>query len=390
MARVTKTKKTAPAPVAVSPHARLKALSDVADEFKSWGPGREVLTPVRSVPTVFPQFDVATRVKGLPIQRVNLVHGPSNHGKTVFLLGLGRSFLERNHFYFHVDAEMTTPEPWVVENLREFSTRATFRAIRPRNYEETADAVRSACTTLEKLRAGGHIPEDTTALFGIDSLQKLIPKDYLAKLSAAAKDGEKKGIDPYKGRGGMIQAAMNSGWMKELIPLMYHCNAGIVILTREAQNTEAQGMFDRDWKVGGGSGVYYDSSLVIRITRDGWVEKGSEGNKVVIGERHLVQVMKTKVGHKDAKVSRCYFHTSNGQLIPAGLDTARDVLELGLRAKTVTKVGNTLYDSDGIVFGNSMNQAVENLTADPERLNAIWQATLEVAQPEDEGAVADS
>jgi len=367
---------------------RLDALSEVAANFKGWQPGRKVLTPVSSVPTIFPQFDVATRVRGYPIQRVVMIHGPSNMGKTTFMLGLGRSFLERGHFYFHVDAEMTTPEPWVQENLGQMADSPNFMAIRPHSFEETADAVRTAAERLNMLRANGKIPADTVALFGIDSLQKLVPKDLLKKL-LDPKANKDKNIDPLKGRGGMFQAALNTAWMRELIPLLYHCNAGLVLLARESQNPDA-GMFEKDYRVGGGNAVYYDSSLVCRITRGGWVEQGSDDNKVIIGERHLVQIMKTKVGHKDAKVSLCYFHTSNGKLIPAGFDRARDVVELGLRAGVLTKTGNSIVDKDtGDIYGGSLNKAVVHLTANLPELDDLQVRVLAVAQPEetDVGAV---
>lgn len=362
---------------------RLAALAEVANELDGWEQGRDVLTPVRSVPTIFPQFDIATRVAGLPIQRVLMVHGPSNHGKTVFMLGLGRSFLEREHFYFHIDAEFTTPEPWVVEMLRSYSSYPTFRALRPSGYEDTAEKVRNACNTIVAAREAGRIPRDTTALFGLDSLQKLVPKGFMERL---LKEG---GIDPAKGRGGMLQAALNSSWMKELVPLMYHANAGIVLLSRESENTEG-GMFDPKYKVTGGRAPYYDSSLVCRITRNGWIKMGSGDNEKVIGERHLVQIMKTKVGHKDAKVTRCFFHTSNGQHIPAGFDTARDVLDMALDAKVVTKAkGARIVDKEtGEVYGQ-MNAAVKVLTEQPETLRDLWGRTLAVASPVEEVAVAD-
>ena len=377
MARLTKKEKER--------RERLAALGEVAEDFDGFEPGRDVLTPVRSVPTIFPQFDIATRVNGYPIQRVVLVHGPSNHGKTVFLLGLGRSFLEREHFYFHVDAEFTTPWPWVKEMLREFADYPTFRALRPTGYEDTAGQIRNACKTLTKARKAGRIPEHTTALFGLDSLQKLVPAGYLEKL---AKEG---GIDPQKGRGGMLQAALNSAWMRELVPLMYHANAGIVLLSRESENTDpGKGMFDPDYKVAGGKAPYYDSSLVLRITRKEWVTKGkTKANPAgkVIGEKHLVQVMKPKVGHKDDRTTRCYFHTSNGEHIPAGFDTARDVIEMGLATGVLEKdSANKLCDTGtGEVYG-LLNQAVTQLTNEPATLADVRQRAQAVAVPDDEMA----
>lgn len=360
--------------------SRLQALAAVAGEFQGWQPGREVLTPVRSVPTIFPQFDVATRVNGYPLQRVVLVHGPSNHGKTVFVLGLGRSFLQRQHFYFHVDAEMSTPEPWVLENLGALADHPGFMGLRPRSYEETAECVRSAANKLQQLREKGDIPEDTSALFAIDSLQKLVPRDYMKKL---LKDGDN--IDPLKGRGGMFLAALNSAWMRELIPLLYHCNAGVVIIARERENVDA-GMFEKDYEVGGGKSVYYDSSLVLRVTRAGWVERGSGDNKEVIGERHLVTVAKTKVGHKDSKVTLCHFHTSNGKHIPAGFDRARDVLELAINAGVVKKGnGGKLLDTQEDEALGTINEAVERLS-DPDAnlaLDDLQARALACARPEE-------
>jgi len=369
---------------------RLKQIANVADQFKGWKQGREVLTPVRSVPTVFPGFDIATRVRGCPIQRVLLVHGPSNHGKTVFMMGLGKSFLQRSHFYFHVDAEMTTPEPWVQENLGALADMPNFMGLRPESYEETAEAVRTAAEKLKKLRDEKKIPQDTTALFGVDSIQKLVPRDLLKKMQAAAKKDEEKNVDPMKGRAGMFQAAMNTAWMRELIPLLYHCNAAICLIARESQNTEKTTTFERDWKVTGGNAIYYDSSLVCRITRNGWITKGSKENETVIGERHLVQIMKTKVGHKDAKVSLCYFHTSNGKLIPAGFDRARDVIELGLRTPVLKKSGNSIIDTDtGDIYGSSINSAVENLTSDLTALDDLQARVLAVATPEETDELAE-
>lgn len=360
---------------------RMAALHEAAAKFQGWDQGREVLTPVRSIPTIFPQFDVATRVRGYPIQRVCMVHGPSNHGKTTFLLGLGRSFLEREHMYFHIDAEFTTPLPWVDENLAECAKFPTFRALRPENFEEVSARVREACVTLSKLRDSGAMPVDTTALFGVDSLQKLVPKDFLVKL---LKDND--GIDPLKGRGGMVQAMLNSAWMKELIPLMYHHNAALVLLSRERENPGAT-QYQQKYTVGGGAAPYYDSSLVCRITRKEWVKRGSDDNAVVIGEKHMIQVTKTKVGHKDGKTTRCHFHTSNGKHIPAGFDPVRDVLEMAVTSGVVKKIkgGNLIDAASGEDYGTT-NEAVVHLGAQQATMDDLRERVLAVAQPEEEEA----
>lgn len=53
----------------------------VAAQFGAFRPAAEVLEMVKAVPTIFTQFDFATRVGGLPLQRFIAVHGPSSHGK---------------------------------------------------------------------------------------------------------------------------------------------------------------------------------------------------------------------------------------------------------------------------------------------------------------------
>ena len=374
MARISKAEKAR--------RERLQSLGAVAADMEGFAQGREVLTPVRSVQTVFPQFDVATRVNGYPIQRVCMVHGPSNQGKTFFTLGLGRSFLMAEHFYYHIDAEFSTPEPWVVENLREFADYPTFLAIRPRNYEEVADMIRKACDRLVKARKAGKIPEHTSALFAVDSSQRLVPKDFLTKMrQTEAKGGG--GIDPMSGRGGQVQASFHAAWMKELVPLMYHANAGLVLISRESENVGG-GMFEKTYKVGGGTAPYYDSSIVARITRaplkdGGWVKRGEE----IIGEKHLIQIVKTKVGHKDDKTTRCYFHTSNGVHIPAGFDFARDVVDLGLKCGVLEKdSGHKILDSGtGEEYG-AMNDAVKLLTDNYATLADLRTRVVMHAQPE--------
>lgn len=62
---------------------------------KGWKPAGEALDYVRAVPTVFPDFNRATRVGGLPLRRITTVHGPTHGGKA-----------------FHVDTPVLTPTGW--------------------------------------------------------------------------------------------------------------------------------------------------------------------------------------------------------------------------------------------------------------------------------------
>ncbi|HOA00840.1 MAG TPA: hypothetical protein PKI27_00880 [Dermatophilaceae bacterium] len=352
---------------------QLDAMAAVAERFSSWRPAAEVLTRVRAVPTIFPQVDAVTRVGGWPIERFALVHGPSSEGKTVFLHGLGLSFLQRGHFYNYVDAEYTTPETWVQKLMAEFATHPGFRALRPRTYEETVDAVREFCDVLGDAKAKGHLPADTSGLIVVDSLRKLVPKKLLARLiaEAAAEESDggdkrkrkgQRGVDGLGGRAAQHKAALNAAWLDELVPMLAQTGTAMVAVARETDDPDA-GMFDEGIKVGGGRAVYYDSSLVVRIVRAGWVREGDKDSRIT-GERHLVEVRKTKVGGKDQRRPRAAFHTSNGVLVPEGFDRPRDIIESALDYEVVTLTGSWISWGKRRL-GNGLNAAVRKLHDEP-------------------------
>ena len=126
------------------------------------------------------------------------------------------------------------------------------------------------------------------------------------------------------------------------------------------------------------------------INLTGLSKRGVKRGDEIIGEKHLVQIMKTKVGHKDAKVTRCFFHTSNGQHIRAGFDTARDVIDLALGCGVLKKVkGGVLTDpSTGEVLGVT-NEAVTHLTANPRTLVDLQGRALTEATPDEQAEIAE-
>ena len=378
-----KAKSSDPAPTLTESIAdnrdRLDAMAAVGEQFASFRPAIEVLTKVRAVPTIFVQVDYATRVGGWPIERISLVHGPSNEGKTAFCMGLGLSFLMRGHFFHHVDAEYATPEPWVRTLMAEHAGHPGFRALRPRTYEETADAVRQSCEVLGNAKAKGRLPADTSMLFVIDSLRKLVPKNLLAKImkecsdeAPAGKDGRKvkgRGLDGAGGRAAQIKAAMNAQWMDELVPMLAQCGAAMVLVARETDDPDA-GMYGEGFKVGGGRAAYYESSIVARIVRQGWVRENGESDSAIYGERHKVEIRKTKVGGKTEKKPVAHFHTSNGALVPAGFDRARDVVTMAIDAGIVD-VNGSWVNWEKRKLGQGINAAVKRLDADASLLGDL-------------------
>lgn len=315
--------------------AQRSALHSVAGLFDGFKPAATVLTVVRWIKTIFLQFDHATKIGGLPMERFMLVHGPSNEGKTYYILGLILSVLQLDGLAMLVDAERTTPITWVAQIMGDYSKHPGFFAERPDTYEEIVEKIRKFLNTIIKARAEGKLAKDTPVIIVIDSLRKLVPKGIFEKLvkESKKKDEKSKGVDGMGGRAGQIKAAMNAAWMDELVPLLEKAGACCVAIARETEDPDADvwdRKFGNGFKVGGGKAIYYDSSLVVRVERASYVTNGKKekDEMKVYGERHRVTIRKTKVAGRQEKMTVGYFHTSNGVLIPFGFDRARDIVEL--------------------------------------------------------------
>lgn len=371
------------AAAAVEGRSALAAMGAVATRFTGFRQALDVLTPVRGVRTIFPSIDLATRIGGWPIERVAVIHGPSGHGKTEVSLGLGMSFLRKNHFFSLVDAEQTTPEDWIRQMMGGFADHPGFSAIRPKSYEETVDHVRCWAETIAEARIAREIPEDTTGICVVDSIGKLRPKRLLkAIMSAGADDGDAEeqkpkdprrrkapgGIDGMAGRAGQYKASLNAAWLDDLVPLMAQTKTAIVLITRESESTEG-GLFGPDYHVTGGRHLIYDSSLRVRVVSKGPIWR-SKDDRTMLGERHEVEIHKTKVAKRTEKIPVGSFSTSNGALIPEGFDLARDLLDLGQELGLVELKGAN-YSFDGKRVGCGEHNAVKALHDAPATLAAL-------------------
>lgn len=394
--------------------SRLAMLGELGKKSNAFRPAREVLRRVRAVRTIFPQYDHATRVNGHPIERVATVHGPSSHGKTTFTLGLGLSFLMRDHFFKLIDAERTTPMSWIEEMFGPYSTHPGFIASRPRTYEEAVAEQREFCNMIGEAKVKGKLPPDTTALTVVDSVRKLVPKGFFEKVTkAVAEDDAKKkgtrvnpktvGVDGFGGRGAQIKAALNAAWLDELVPLLEDTGTALAFITRETDDPDAD-VWDKrsgeDFKIGGGRAIVYDSSLLIRIERAAFIRKGvgkdasdeEKRSAPTYGERHRFTIRKTKIAGKRTKFVVGFFHTSNGTLTQTGFDRARDVLELAENFEIVHKAGGWIQWKKRRWQG--LDNAVKKITEDPELLAELESAVrdqFDSINPEehDEDGVVD-
>src|ERR1700690_1850055 len=347
------------------------AFRRMMDKMESWKPAAEVLSSVRAVPTIFPQFDFVNRIGGLPLERVTVVTGPSNHGKSAFGLGLCASFVQKGHLAGFEDAENTTTIDWSRELMRSFADDPRFLAMRPSTYEDAVEATTRFCNNIAEAREAGDLPPETSGLVVVDSLRKLVPAKIMKMIEQETLKG---GIDGMNGRAGQIKALFNSSWLDQLVPLMSKTGCAIVLITREGDDGDADPWdkkTDHAYKITGGKALIYESSLLLRITRAAWVTNGKEGKEnVVYGEKHKITIVKTKVGGKDVREPVSYFHTSNGALILPGFDRARDVIDLGIQLKVVEQSGSW-YSFANERLGQGVNQAVEKLTGNPELLEKV-------------------
>jgi RecA/RadA recombinase len=328
-----------------------RVFAEIASRSKSFRQAREVLRRVRAVPTIFPAFDWKTRVGGCPIDRVMMIHGPSSAGKTQFANGLGLSFLRRGHAYALVDAECTTPIPWLETMMGAYADDPAFFASRPESYEQAVDDVRRTALGIAEARDKKKLHADTTCLFVVDSIGKLVPLDIQEKIRKHAAESEKGSIDGFSGAAGMIKAALNKAWLDQLVPLMNQTGCAIAFIVRESKDREASPMsrkFGSDWKTTGGGALFYESSLAIRVSRANLLhEQPDDWKSAVVGERHLVEIHKTKVSARQDVVEKCWFSTSNGAWTPEGFDRARDLLELGLDLGVIKQGGGAWLSYTG-------------------------------------------
>lgn len=328
----------------VSKHPGAKVFAAIAAKSASFRQVREVIQRVRAVPTIFPHVDHRIRVGGWPTDRVAFVLGPSGMGKTKFVQGIGHSFIKRGHLFNFVDAEMATPISFLRVLHKEYIDSPAFLASRPSSYEQVVDDTRVVANGLKEARDKGKIEDWVTGLFAIDSLRKLVPEDIQERIKKMGAEGDKGSIDGFGGAAGRMRAALNAAWLDELVPLMYNTGCGIILIGRESEDPTADArdrMYGNDWKPQGGKSVIYDSSLVVRVARAAPVLDGEE----FVGEKHKVEIRKTKVSGRQDTIEIAYFHTSNGKRSPEGFDRARDLLLLGVELGVIKKVANSSWIS---------------------------------------------
>lgn len=341
---------------------------EAAGAMDGWAPASEVFDLVTSVSTVFPDFDRATTVGGLPVRRIHTLHGPTHEGKTVFGLGLVKSFADVGYLAGYIDAEHALGQEFADEIVSELALRPNFVAVRPNSYEETIHRVDDFLKHAAKARVKH---PGAKSILVVDSINKLVPERELKKLLDQGKKGAEELAKAHHAR---YRAALNQAWLDKLTPQIAKAECALVIIAQERDDHENSTKFFDAFKVKGGKSLLFDASLVIRIMKAGaiYLPGAEKKNENIIGFRHRIRIWKSKVGHMTGRYTDAYFHLSNGKFSPAGLDTARDAVEVGVDLGIVKKSGTWLtYDSRRAQGHNKM---IENLNKHPHRLTGLLDA----------------
>jgi recombination protein RecA len=320
---------------------------------------------------VFPDFNRAVRVGGLPVRRIHTVHGPTHGGKTAFVLGLVKSFVDRGFLGGYIDAEHTLGQEFAEEMVAGLASKPNFLATRPTSYEATIQSVDAFLTRGSQIRK---ISPDSACILIVDTINKLVPERELKQIlegSGDEKGAGKKGAEALaKAHHARYRAALNQAWLDHLTPRMAKANCALVLIAQERDGDNLE-----PWempKVKGGQALLYDASLVMRVmkSRPIWIKSGDDKtNENVGGFAHKVRIWKSKVGHMEGRYSDCVFRLSNGRITPTGLDTARDATAVAADLGIVKKAGAWYAYGSRRVQGE--NKFVQWLSKDSNRLLAI-------------------
>lgn len=339
MSRSRKKKRPAPKNAvergsAPPPAPNPKPADEFADLPKGWKPAHEVFDRIKAVRTIFPGFNRATRVGGLPVRRFTTIHGPTHGGKTAFAIGLLKSFADAGHLTALIDAEHATPQEFLVELMDDLKRYPNFMGQRPANYEQTIDAVDAF---LEVASKRTEKDPDACSIVVVDSINKLVPKGELAKI---LKEGASQLA---KGHQGRDRARLNQGWLDHLVARLGSANCAFVMIVQERDGEKAMMGFRDAFELKGGKGIGYDSSLLCRVSK-GYrlLEKPSDKKSPIVGFGHKVRIWKSKVGHMEGHYTDGAFHLSNGKASPPGFDLARDAIEVGVDLGVLKSSGSWL------------------------------------------------
>ncbi len=365
---------TAPAPTL--PKSRFSGMPN------GWEPAQAVLKLVSAVRTIFPDFNLGTKVGGLPSERIITVHGPTHGGKSVWVIGLIISFLLGGHAAAYIDAEHSTPLDLLEKLIKAamgipLDQVQGFFAERPRTYEETISKVDAFLAWMKEQRKDN--PE-MRSIVVVDSINKLTPKAELAALLAApAADGggggkfdKKKGGDAINKGYGRMRASYNQAWLDHVVPLLSDAGCSLVLIAQERDGEEAMPWDDMMdvFQIKGGAALKFDASLLCRVTKQKPIKDGEGKDAPVIAWEHCVRVWKSKVGAMDGRWTDTKFYMK----LDGTFDVVRTLVETDIQNRLGVTQPKDTQGSSWYAFGKYRKQGKEGFIAALEKDKAATAA----------------
>lgn len=338
-----KTKKAARVPSGspppVSDRSKLiTKLTKSIDGFKLW---KDIEHPL-ILPTSFSSFNRAMRCGGIPGGMMGVIHGPSQGGKTVALSTFLRDVVvNTGGLSLFIDAECRGVDLKWFEVI--CGDLADIIYYKPKTFEEFIKKIADFRAFFRQAKADGDLPETAMCAIGVDSLNRLTPKDELDEVLKGKAEGRKY----------PLRAMFIASWLDGIIPTLENDESPMVIL-REGVNMEAM-PGQKKYKVKGGNAPGYDAGWVCRITARNKVKVRRAGEKsdLVIGEKHEIHLMKNSMGPKDEALASFYTSLGAEGGTPLGLDPVREVrdeaIESGYAVHRKRKGGTGYYVGDDLV-----------------------------------------
>jgi len=282
------------------------------------------IPPPMVCPSRITSLNRALKCGGIPGGMLGVLHGPSQGGKTLLLAEILYDAWATGGWGLFVDAECRGVDlAWFSTICGALDEVAYFK---PKTYEETIERVEEFRGKFRKAKLDGALPEGAFLAVGIDSVNRLTPSTELEELLKGTVGA----------RGYPIRAMLTSKWLDRIVPTLERDEI-LVFIQRESVRLDAM-PGQKTYKVKGGTAPIYDGGWICRVTAVGRVkaETGKGETKVLVGEKHEVEVVKNSLGpHLD---ELAFFYSSVGAAgqEPLGLDLPREIREEAILRGLVT------------------------------------------------------
>ncbi len=321
-----------------------------------WDQAADVLPNIFAIETIFPDFNLKSRVGGLPSDRVVIVHGETHGGKTAGAIGFIISYLLGGHGVAYIDAEHSTPKEYMGQLVRQVTGMGlhqfpNFVAKRPKNYEDT---ITDVDRYLAFMTAQRKTNPELRGLIVVDSLNELTPKreleQMLAGINKLVPEGEEapkkgkyekdKGGDAIDKGWGRVRAQLNAAWLSHLIPRLADAGCTLLAIVQEKEGDSStkkpwEQELMEEFQILGGKKAKYAASLLLRFEKLKQVKEGEGKDAPTLAWEHQIRIWKSKVGAMEGRWTLCKFFMR----MDGGFDLARNLIFVGKKLGVIQGTG---------------------------------------------------